>query len=442
MEIKKLLSTLLETGKLRLCSPKILGICVGVWVLFQIVFVSVYRYSGFGINDPGTYLYNALECVKHGTMYPDYANFHDEFIQNPGWVNFIILWIKLFGSACLIPYFCILLNVLILYLLYKTTCKVTESKGIIYLVLYFFMLLPGNSTIILHLLTEIPFEALSLLSFYLVFSKKSWLVLLAGISIALAQWIRPLGVAWMLAALFFMLYKDRRIKHAIIYVAGVVFTCGSIGIATHRNFPTYVFQASTGGINLLFGANDLAMSRSNAACSSPEGLGYLPGLFSENEYTPVRYDRGGGFLHKYSGRYTYLECDSIRTARAIGWIKENPGRWCLLFPGKIFWTFAAVVPYAHVTDPVLNESPDLKIIRVICKIAGCSFAIMVLMAFAGLFTPFWKDKKLIYVVIPIVVCTAMMVVTIGGMRFNFIIIPFILIFCCYSLKYYKNKYID
>lgn len=442
MEVKKFLSNAFEIGKMRLCSPKILGICIGLWVLFQIIYVSVYLFrENLGV-DEGRYVYFAMECVKHGTMYPDYSNFYNEFIHAPGWINFLILWIKLFGSVYLIPYFNILLNIVVLYLLYKIAYKVTANKNITYLALYLFIFLPANAIIVLNFYTEIPFEILSLLSFYLVFSKKYWLVLLAGICIALAQWIRPLGVAWMLAAIFFMLYKDKRIKHAIIYVVGVVFTCGSIGIATHRNFPTYVFQSTTGSINVLLGANDMATGASVVdALRSPEGLGYLPGLYSENEYIPVRDWRTGEFMHKYSNKYTYLECDSIYKARAIQWIKENPGRWCLLIPKKIYFLFYTTYAYIMMPDPI-NASFTSKIIWVICKITSRSFVLMVLCALVGLLTPFWKDKKLIYVVIPIVVCSAMTVATFGDPRFNFIIIPFILIFCCYSLKYYKNKYID
>lgn len=429
-------------GKACLCLPKVLWTCIVLWISFQIIFVSVYHYgSDYLENDPGWYVYYAMECIKHGTMFPDYSNYYSEYIFSPGWINFIILWIKLFGSIRLIPYFCILLNVAILYLLYKISLKVTESKNITFLALYLFMFLPANSTIVLHLYTEIPFEALSLFSFYLIFSQKSRMILLAGICIALAQWIRPLGVAWMLAAVFFMLYKDKRIKHAIIYVTGIVCTCGCIGIATHRNFPTYVFQSVTGGVNLIMGANDMATGGYiQEARYSPEGLGYLPGLFKENEFTTVRLG-DGSFRAKYSNKYTYLECDSIYKARAIQWIKNNPTRWCALIPIKTVKLFNTALTYVSTPYASVNESPVFKMLSLVCRIAGRFFIIIVLLAFAGLFTPFWNNKKLIYTVIPVVVCTAMTVAVFGNPRFNFIMLPFIIIFACVSLKYYKNKVI-
>lgn len=413
-----------------------------IWILFQIVYVTLFKYSEL-VSDPGFYVYYAEECIKHDTMFPDYSNFHSEYIYSPGWINFIIVWIKIFESVELIPYFNIILNILILWLLYKITIVTTESKSISYLVLYIFMILPSNSTISLHLYTEIPFEILSMLSFYLIFSKKYWHIAIAGICIALAQWIRPLGVAWILAALFLLIYQKRNYKAVITYAISILITSGSIACMTYQNFPKPIFQAQTGGVNLIMGANDKATGGyCGEARRSPDGLGYLPGLFDSTSYTRVKYYvNDTAFVPKYSDKYTYLEVDSIYKARSFNWIAKNPEKWISLIPQKIYLLLNSAPSFAYTQDQNNSHLQIMRGISIISSLIGKMFVFIVLLSFVGLVMPFWKNYKMIYVLIPIIITSAMTVATSSMVRYNFIMIPFILIFACYSLKLLYDKYL-
>ena len=444
-QVKEKIKITIAWIKEKILRKTVLFITIGIWVLFQFMWVALFGYDEL-VSDPGFYVYYAEECIKHGTVFPDYSNFHSEYIFSPGWINFIIVWIKIFGSVHLIPYFNILLNILIFWLLYKIAKITTGSRTIAYLVCYIFMTLPSNSTIVLHLFTEVPFEVLSLLSFYLVLSKKYWHIAVAGICIALAQWIRPLGVAWMLAAIFYLAVKKDiiRYKAIIAYVGGILITCGSIGLMTYQYFPEPIFQAQTGGVNLIMGANDKA---TGGYCSearfSSDGLGYLPGLKDSASYTRVKaYKEDTVYCMKYSDKYTFLEVDSIYKARSLGWIRNNFGKWMSLVPRKIYGLYETAPSFAYTCD---LDNPHQQIMRIISGISGKMgrvFLLIILVSFAGLAMPFWKNRKMIYTLIPIIVASAMTVATCTMPRYNFILIPFILIFACYTLKLLVNKYIS
>lgn len=64
---------------------------------------------------------------------------------------------------------------------------------------------------------------------------------------------------------------------------------------------------------------------------------------------------------------------------------------------------------------------------------------VMLFAFVGLAIPFWRRREMIYVLIPIVICTAMTLATCAAQRYNFIFIPFILMFAAYALRYFYRR---
>lgn len=443
MTIKSMIIALVEWVKKYLFQPKVLLAVAACWIVWQIVYVAMFSYDGL-LGDPGFYVYYAEECIKRGTMYPDYSNLHAEFIFNPGWINFLILWIKLFGSVAGIPYCMIIFNACILWLLFQTAKRATGSLSIAYTCAYMLMILPSNTTIVLHAYSEIPFELFSLLSFYLILAKKSWgWMVLAGISIALAQWIRPLGIAWIVAAVFYFVYKQCRYKALAVYTASLTFTLTVIGVNSLSYFPKPVFQAKTGGINLLMGANDFA---TGGYCSdarrNPKGLGFIPNLWDSTQHTRVKLwkeDTIGSY--EYSYRYTVYEVDSIYKARALNWIMDNPGRWTKLLLTKTYLLLKSPGKFVYTLDDRNTDHWFYRIVDQAHYPSKLLWPFVALFAFAGLVTPFWRKREITYVFIPIALCTGMTIVTSADVRYNFIFIPFMLVFASYALRYCYIKMI-
>lgn len=409
---------------------------VSVWVVAQIILIANH-YSTILVSDPGLYVYYATECVRHGTMYPDFSNYHNQYIFAPGWVNFLILCIKLFGTVDIVPYLNVVFNIIIIYFIYKIAQELSKgSKAVAYIAIYAFILLPANTTIVTNLYSDLFYELLATVSFYLVLKKKCRYWVLAGILIALANWVRPLALAWAVAAICYLWFVKDRIKSIALYATSIIITCSVIAISTHRNFPDYLYTASTGGVNLIMGANDFATGAYCIEARKEGGLGYLPGLYSEDEYTPVKASiKDSVAFRKFSDKYTYSECDSIWKARSVSWIMDHPGKWLSMLPYKTTLLFRSSGFY--LPNWTYQSNWALYVYRAIFE--GLLFWLIIIVCVLGTFTCLWKTKENLYLLLPIILCSGMTLIAVAVNRYNFIMTPNIVIAFSITLKYVSTQ---
>lgn len=406
---------------------------VVAWLVFQIIYCYFCSYDEL-ISDPGFYVYNAQECLSRGTYFPDIFSYHSEYIFSPGYINLLIIWLKIFGDIELFCYFNVFCNAVILFLLYLIAKKLFNNIYVTNAIVLLFIAIPSNATIVLHCYTEIPFELLTLLvTFLVVFHRRRCIYYLCGILLALAQWIRPLSIGWFIAVAIYLLYlKDY--KSIVRMTIGTVLTSLCIAVFTHQYFPDYLYKPVTGGVNLLMGANDKATGGyCGEARRNKDGLGYLPELFDSTSYTRVRYDINSGYVYKYSNKYTYKECDSIYKARSVQWIVKNPVRWLSLIPQKLYLTYQRAPVFAFTYNQIARDSLFIKIIGRISYAMSYLLFFVFCISFIGLFTKFWRSKEQILIVVPIIMGTAMTVATCGAARYAFIFIPNLLLFTSFSI---------
>lgn len=413
-----------------------------VWLIGQVVYISTYHYDML-VSDPGFYVDYAMECVKNGTFYPDASTYYNEYVFNPGWINTIVLWLYIFGNVYYLPYLNVAFNFLILILLFKTALKISLSKKIACLVLYIFMLIPSNFTISLHLYSELQFELFALISFYLVLVNNNRSLILGGIFIALAMWTRPVALAWMVAALFLLIIKHEW-KKAMVYLGGYVVTCLMIASFTHIYFPDYVYKANTGGVNLAMGANDYADGSFCPKALQPGGIAYIEGEKVRDSRAYIGY---GDSVHATIRRrvYTYRQCDSVRTHRALGWIRTNTTRWVSMLPSKTVSLYTAAPIFVYSCRHDMDNDKGLHIIWVVAtKLSQRPFYLVMICFCLGLALVFWRKKEWVYVVLPVLGCTAMTIVTVSNSRYNFVLLPYIYlgtaIFISYAYHKIRNLY--
>lgn len=402
-----------------------------LWLIFQCMYIYKYHYETL-MSDQGLYVYYATECYQHGTIYPDYSQFNNQYIFNPGWINFIVAWLNLFGSVKYLPLFNVLLNAGIVTLIFKIAQILSEDKIVAYLSVYVFMLLPSNFTIVIHLLSELQFEFLTLLSIYLVLCKNKFLSVFAGTIIALAIWTRPIAIAWICATIIYY-FNKKFYLHILYYIIGYVCVCISISLLTHKNFPDYVWKASTGGVNLIMGANDLATGGYCGEARREGGLGYLPNLFSDEEL-PVLGDHGN--YKKTSGKYTYKECDSIWTKRAVEWIKANPSKFTKLMYIKVKNLYSDAPEFVYSGYFTMQSSLFAKM----CKLVGkwLFYPILLIYVLGSCFYGLRKEEYII-LIIPVMLCTIMVALTVGMDRYNFPLLPYIVLcVSAYIVNFYHN----
>lgn len=408
-----------------------------LWLLGQIVYVSIYHYDML-VSDPGFYVDYAMECVKNGTFYPDTSTYYNEYVFNPGWINTIVLWLYVFGNVYYMPYLNVVFNFLILVFLYKTAIKVNLSKKIACLVLYIFMFIPSNFTISLHLYSELQFELFALMSFYFVLGENNRCMILGGICIALAMWTRPIALAWIVAALFLLIIKGEW-KNAIVYIGGYAVMCFVIASFTHIYFPDYVYKANTGGVNLAMGANDYADGNFCPQALQPGGIAYIEGEKVRDSRAYIGY---GDSVHATIRRriYTYSQCDSVRTRRAVEWIRANPTKWLSMLPTKTRNLYAAAPTFVYSCRADMDDNDNLHILWVVAtKLSQRPFYLVVICFCLGLLLVFWRKKEWVYVVIPVIVCTSMTIVTVSNCRYNFVMLPYIYLCTAIFIDYVYHK---
>lgn len=397
------------------------------------------------VSDPGWYVYYAEECVKHGTMYPDYSNYHDEYIFAPGWVNFIILGIKLLGGVNWLPLVNVAFDSGIILILYLTGRSIFENKNVGYLACYLYMLLPTFFTMSNHLFTEPPFVFLILLSFYLVWKCKNvYTILIAGGIIAVANWIRPLALAWMIPAVLLLVFYNKKISYAFSYIFGIISVSVMIAFVTHINFPDYIYKSTTGGVNLIMIADSENIEGGFSETSREKGgLGYLEGATDSSRVTNIlKYATEDVYFYRQTNKYTYYQYDSIYKCRAMNWIINNPELYVAQIPYKIKNLFK---PYylTYSTKPKHIKSSYFAFPQIYVKylVLIRNIYYIYMLFFIGWVCHTWRKKETQYIVLPVILSMTATVIIVTMSRYSIIILPFIYLGVSDFLRniYYKVR---
>jgi hypothetical protein len=378
-------------------------------------------------------MYSAMQCAERGTLYPDYPFYYSSYISGLGWVNFLILWLKTFGSLDYVFFFLVLLNWVNLWITFLITEKIVEHPDAKYVACYLFMLFPAFSTSSLYLMSETLFLTMVSLSFLLIFYKRWYAMILAGIVISLAEWIRPLAVSWIIAALFFLIINYRSWKYTLLYVASI-FTClFTIAYFTHRNFPDYSFTASTGGVNMIMGANDDATGGYSTVVYGEGKIGYIPNLMDTTKIVPLYSGQTVEGEHVkayiYTESLTYHQVDSIYRTRAITWIKSHPLKWLSYLPVKLVRMFYT----SKIELPTVNQQYFNPMVNLLVKLWNALLTQGIfLISLVGLFFPLRKNKRIVYLLIPIILSVAVSVITVGAPRYNYPFLNLMIVFALYT----------
>lgn len=85
---------------------------------------------------------------------------------------------------------------------------------------------------------------------------------------------------------------------------------------------------------------------------------------------------------------------------------------------------------------------DNVVVKSYCRVfAIILFKMMILVVLYGAFVYLWKTKESIYILLPIILCSGMTLVTVAMARYNFIMLPNIVIAFAMTLRYLKGKYL-
>jgi len=283
-----------------------------IWLLIQ-TFLIIHFWDHPQGSDQGEYMRIAKECFDAGEWYPTTKHIYTNYIWAPGFINYLILQLKIFGTLNTNMLFNLLMNIGIIILIFQLgKYFFTEKTATIAVILWCFLY--SNLMIVIPAGTEIPFLFLALAGFTLCLHPKSGALFIAGILFALANWVRPLVLIFMVSIVVYMFLNKYKWFHYITLFFAFFLTITIIGSITKDKMGYFVYQSTTSGFNLIMTSNDKAYG------------GVASSLMKDTTSTVYIENRA---------MYTFAQRDSIWKARSIEWIKQNPVRFCVLGLKKI-----------------------------------------------------------------------------------------------------------
>ncbi|MDR1259071.1 MAG: hypothetical protein LBK65_07335 [Tannerellaceae bacterium] len=241
----------------------------------------------------------------------------------------------------------------------------------------------------------------------------------AGLLFFVANWIRPLTPLFILPVLLYMLFHKFSYKNYLSlllpFFASIIF----IGTCTKMNSGQFIFQATTGSINLIQGASDQANGGYEHECFEEGNIGYI-----ENRE-----------------QLNFKERNSIWMTRSIRWIKEHPFKYASLIPVKIartWWgddylgSFLSEEPAFFSTNPTSSQ----KIQRILSGVLFSLTYYAVMLCFLISLFQFRKkwNKDMLILLIPLILGTIMQSLLYGTQRYHYPYMPAILIFAAWWIN--------
>ena len=379
-------------------------------------------FHGEPISDAARYVDTALRCVREGHFYPVAADFIGKGTAGTGYVNLLIVLFRLTGSVraayALNMVFVQILLVSVLTLAYRAT----GSGDVCAWTAVFFCLSAPYWAEICIARTELCFTALAFAALALLFGKRGGLPLSAGLLLAYANWVRPLGMAFFVSAVWILLYRRAKWHGYARLLAGAAVMVAAICLFTYHSAGRFVYQPTIASGNLLIGANDDADGSYSDVVFAEGRAGYIP---PEQKET-----------------MEYTEINAVYSAAAQQWIRENTGRYISLIPKRLFYMYATDTYAGEVYFDNLKPTAGRAYVR---EIAGMlrgngrawtfgdvvicwgqafymlTFALFLLGVIRSMRKGYWRSLSFLYGII--IIATATVCLTVGSGRYHFPYLP-------------------
>ena len=291
-------------------------IIVAVFTVLQLLLLLIFGYTPF--PDSEGYIALAAECAGSHDWYPMARSMHElAFVWNVGAVNIVVLFLRLTGSVTLLLVLYSLLKGVTALLLYRiVSCLADGRVALTALLLY--VLYPANYGEGTSVLSETPFIFFALLGVLLALRNR---YLAAGVVLAFANWIRPMGLVFLLSLLLYVLYGRKSVlQRCSRLVMGYVLLVFVLGGACWLRTGRFIYQARTGWMALL------QYSWDNSARTDADYI-----MFPDGD--PAYIDDSAG--------YDCCEKDSVWQARFFGWLGNHKKDYICQMPGKLAATFVS-----------------------------------------------------------------------------------------------------
>lgn len=402
-------------------NSKIVAAIIISFTLLQFIILLVFGYTPY--PDSNGYLFLAKECIRAGEPYPASSQLYSfPFIWNIGAINLVALSIKLFNS--IIPLLCLytLLKGLSAWLVYEITRLLFNEERTAWIALLLYVLYPANYGESTSLLSELPFLFFILLGIYSILKHHG---IAGGALIAIANWIRPMGIVFLVSAAFCLILKKRR-NDMLKTIGGYMIIIAVFSAFTYHRTGYCIYQAKTGWMALLQYSVD----------HSPED--------------DAAYTRAEG--------YNAVQKDSLWRKRTIEWIGKHPSEYIKQMPAKLVKTyvsdnvnFCTFLPdkknseymYEEISMPVLfHQFPHFNTVQWLTVCNLFYYYLLLALFLAGCIVAV-KHKKVADIALPIsIIITGTVILLLvghGEARFHIPFMPFVIMVAARFINILKYK---
>lgn len=265
------------------------------------------------MNDAVSYVRLAKYAAEIGSMYPTQQDICSDYLFAPGYVNWLAWWFAMGFSEKAPMAMNVLFNGMLFWEIYYLGVKFW-TKPVANRAVMLFSLSVTTYASPLCLLTELMFTALGTLALCLACSGKRKKMVLAGFLLAWANWIRPLGILYIVVIFLLKYLRAANVRYLKSLLLSCTVTALMIGSVTYMHSGFFAFQSSTFGVNLIGSANEYAKG---------------------NTSTGFKILREGERGYIADKTMTFKDRDRFWRDLAIDWIKENPEKYFGLMPVKL-----------------------------------------------------------------------------------------------------------
>ena len=342
-----------------------------LYTIVQLVCLWIYGYTPY--PDSEGYILLAEECVASGTFYP--MNLTDiPFLWNIGAINAVVLSLYLFHSVVPLLVVYTLMQGIMAWLVFAIARELFDGK-VALVSLLLFVLYPANYGCGTSVLSEVPFMFFSLCALSLVLKGH---LALGGISFAVANYFRPMAIVFIVAVVFYMIYKRLKAGRYICLLAGYLIVTCSIGTVNYVIKGRYFTQGAMGWMGLMQYSWD---HDSDKADDWP--------LFGDNDPNVI----------DDKLNYDCLQRDSVWRSHFLLWLSNNKCEYLKQMPEKVLKTyvsdnvnFCAFLPdkenreymYEEISLPFIVKSfPNWTSVQVLTVINLIYYYLLLLLALMG-----------------------------------------------------------
>lgn len=307
-----------------------------LFLLLLIAILCIFGYTP--TNDGEGYLDYARIALAEHQPYPSPKNILGQpFIWNPGIINLIILSLWAFQSLWPLLLTLCLMKALSAFLVAKIASKLFSHQTAL-IALFLYILYPNNWGQSTMLSSEIPMVFFTLLAVNLSLKNNNSprllrprrshipLQFLAGITLAIANWFRPVATIFLVALVLYHLLKRSRLlrprrnptRPILHLLSGYILTILLIGTSCYLRTGYFIYQSDT----LWFNMAEATYEKDPQPHYSTEM--FPPGT--------ARYIQD--MQHK-----TAIECSHIWRQRSLKWLAKHPAQYLSKIPARLYYVY-------------------------------------------------------------------------------------------------------